>query len=66
MSDSTAPPNLSLAAKLIIGALAVFGLLAVVQWLIGALFGLVRLVLLVALVVGIAGLVLWGGPDRDD
>ena len=66
MSDSTTSPGLSLPAKVVIGALALFGALAVVQWLVGALFGLIRLALLVALVVGVAGLVLWGGPDRDD
>ena len=66
MSDSSAPASLSFPAKVAIGVLAVFGVLAGLQWVIGALFGLVRLVFLLALVVGIAGLFLWGGPDNDE
>ena len=49
---------------ILIGALAVFGALAVVQWVIGALFGVLRVGLVVVVIVAIAGLVFWGGPER--
>jgi hypothetical protein len=49
---------------ILIGALAVFGALAAVQWVIGTLFGVLRVGLVVVVIVAIAGLVFWGGPER--
>jgi hypothetical protein len=64
VSDEPERPKLPLSALILIGALAVFGALAVVQWLVGALFGVLRLGLVVIVIVAIAGLVFWGGPER--
>lgn len=64
MSDAPERPRLSLPALIVIGALAVFGALAVVQWLISALFGVVRVGLVLVIVVAVAALVFWGGPGR--
>jgi hypothetical protein len=64
VSEKPQRPQLPLPAVILIGALAVFGALAAVQWLIGTLFGVLRLGLVVIIIVAIAGLVFWGGPER--
>lgn len=66
MAEPIERPRFPLAAKVLIGALAVFGALAVVQWVIGALFGLLRLLLVVAVVGSIAALAFWGLTGRGD
>lgn len=48
----------------IVGALALFGLVAMVQWAIGAVLGLVRLALLVIVVVAVVSVVV--NLKRDD
>lgn len=60
MTEELERPTLPIAAKVVIGALALFGALAVVQWLIGALFGLVRLALVVAVIGGAIALAVRG------
>ena len=64
VSDEPERPRLPLPAMILIGALAVFGALAVVQWVIGALFGVLRVGLVVVVIVAVAALVFWGGPER--
>jgi hypothetical protein len=64
VSEKPERPQLPLSAVILIGALAVFGALAAIQWLVGAVFGVLRLGLVVIVIVAIAGLVFWGGPER--
>lgn len=55
-STSTAPrrAGLSLPARVAIGAVAVFGAITIVQWVIGALLGIVKFVLVVVVVIAVA------------
>lgn len=64
MSDTPERPRLPLSVLILIGALALFGALAAVQWLLGTLFGMLRLGLVVVVIVVVAGLVFRGGPER--
>lgn len=65
MSEKPERPQLPLSVIVLIGALALFGALSAVQWFVGAVFGVLRLGLVVVIIVAIAGLVFWGGPERD-
>lgn len=65
MSDTPERPRLPLSVMILIGALALFGALAAVQWVLGALFGVLRLGLVVAIIVAVAMLVFRGGSGRD-
>ena len=66
MSEEPERPQLPLPAVVLIGALALFGALAVVQWIIGAVFGALRLGLILIVIVAVLGILVWGGPDRGD
>lgn len=66
--DEPERPTVGLLPKLLVGALALFGLLMLLSWVVSWFFGLARLLLLVAVVV-IA--VIWlagrfGGSSADD
>lgn len=65
MSEPPERPRLPLPVVVAGVALAAFGALAMIQWVVGAVFGLVRLLLLAAVVVAVVALLLWGGPGRD-
>jgi hypothetical protein len=65
--DEPERPTVGLLPKLLVGALALFGLLTLLSWVLSWFFGLARLLLLVAVVVIV---VLWltgrFGRGRDD
>jgi hypothetical protein len=54
----------SLAATVAIGGLAVFGAIALVQWLLGAVLGLVRFAIVVVVVVAVLSWLLGRRADR--
>jgi uncharacterized membrane protein len=60
VSDAPERPRLPLTARIVIGALAVIGVLAVVQWTISALFGVVRIGVVLVVIVVVAALMLRG------
>jgi hypothetical protein len=51
---------------ILIGALAVFGAIAAVQWVFSALFGVLRLGLVILVIVAVLALVFRGGADREE
>lgn len=51
-------------ARLAIGALAIFGAVTMVQWVIGALLGAIKFALLVVVVVAVAGWVIGAKGSR--
>lgn len=57
-------PRLPLAAILVIGALALFGAITLVQWVLGAVFGLVKLLIVVAIVVAVLYAVMGARANR--
>lgn len=56
--------GLPLAATVAIGGLAVFGAIALVQWLLGALLGIVRFGIAVVVVVAVLSWLLGRRADR--
>ena len=56
--------RLSMPAKVVVGALAVFGLIVLVQWLLAAVLGLVKWALFVVIVVAVAGWVVSAKGSR--
>jgi hypothetical protein len=60
-------PRMGLVPKLIIVALAVFGAIALIQWVLGWIFGLVKFGLFLVVVIGAIYLVakVARGPDDD-
>lgn len=65
--DEPERPSVGLLPKLLVGALAVFGLITLLSWVLSWFFGLARLLLLLAVIVIV---VLWlagrfGGNDGD-
>ena len=57
-------PRIPLLAVLLIGALALFGALTLVRWVIGAIFGLLTLVIVVAIVVAVMYAVVGARANR--
>ncbi len=45
-------------ARLVLGALAIFGAVTMVQWAVGALLGIIRFALVVVVVIGVGAWVL--------
>ena len=58
MSKSSNASRLPLPAVVVIAALAVFGVITIVQWLVGSLAGILKFGLFVLIVVAIAGWVI--------
>lgn len=56
--------GLSVPAKVVVGALAVFGLIVLVQWLLAAVLGLVKWALFVVIVVAVAAWVVGAKGNR--
>ncbi len=55
MSKSGRASGLPLPALVVVAALAVFGMITLVQWLVGSLAGILKFGLFVLIVVAIAG-----------
>lgn len=49
---------MSMPTRLVVGGLALFGAVSLVQWVLASLIGIVKLVLLAVVVIGIVGWVL--------
>ena len=58
MSKSSKASGLPFPAVVVIAALAVFGVITIVQWLVGSLAGILKFGLFVLIVVAIAGWVI--------
>lgn len=58
MSKSSNASRLPFPAVVVIAALAVFGVITIVQWLVGSLAGILKFGLFVLIVVAIAGWVI--------
>ena len=58
MSKSSSASGLPFPAVVVIAALAVFGVITIVQWLVGSLAGILKFGLFVLIVVAIAGWVI--------
>ena len=58
MSKSSSASRLPFPAVVVIAALAVFGVITIVQWLVGSLAGILKFGLFVLIVVAIAGWVI--------
>ncbi len=58
MSKSTKASGLPFPAVVVIAALAVFGVITIVQWLVGSLAGILKFGLFVLIVVAMAGWVI--------
>ncbi len=58
MSKSSKASGLPLPAVVVIAALAVFGVITIVQWLVGSLAGILKFGLFVLIVVAMAGWVI--------
>ena len=56
-------PRMPFSMVVVIGALAAFGAISLIQWTLGWLFGIVKFGLVVVVVAAVLGLLLWGGPD---
>lgn len=65
MSDLPERPRLSGPMMVVLVVLAAIGALSMVQWVVGALFGFVRLALLIPLVLAVLWLV-FRGVGKDD
>lgn len=52
------PPGLSAPARLVVGGLALFGVVSVVQWVMSSLFGIVKFGIIVGLVLAISAWVI--------
>ncbi len=52
--NSPAPRGISMPARVALGALAIFGAITLVQWVIGALIGVVKFALVVVVAVAVA------------
>ncbi|MEM7143375.1 MAG: hypothetical protein AAF548_20335 [Actinomycetota bacterium] len=50
--------GMSMPTRLVVGGLALFGAVSLVQWVLASLIGIVKLVLLAVVVIGIVGWVL--------
>ena len=61
---STDDKPMPLAATVAIGALAVLGAVTLIGWVFGALFGIIKLVILVVVVVAAVGWLLGRRVDR--
>jgi len=59
-------PTLGFGARVVLGILAVLLVLVLIRWIFLAVFGFVKLVLLVALIGFLIALVLFGFSGRDD
>jgi len=55
MSKSDSASGLPFPALIVVAALAVFGMITLVQWLVGSLAGILKFGLFVLIVVAIAG-----------
>lgn len=59
-----APRGMSTPAKVVLGALAIFGAIVMVQWLLAALLGIVKWGLFVVIVVAVAAWVVGAKGSR--
>lgn len=58
------PPGISVPARLVIGGLALFGAVSIVQWVLSSLLGIVRFGIVIAVVVAIVVWVLTAKGNR--
>lgn len=52
--EKTPDRSVSMPARVVVGALAIFGAITLVQWVIGALIGVVKFALVIVVVVAVA------------
>ena len=64
--QATSPKRqgLSVPARLVIGAVAIFGAITLVQWVVGALIGVIKFALVVVVVIGVGGWIIGAKGSR--
>ncbi len=64
--QATSPKRqgLSVSARLVIGAVAIFGAITLVQWVVGALIGVIKFALVVVVVIGVGGWIIGAKGSR--